>query len=331
MARLTRAETNLLNSLVQKTAWTLADVDALLSLTGAESLNFAPGTRLPYGALARLSALPSLRAVSLDGCPVGDVEVAELADAAPGLTQLHLTSAKITDAALRTIGAGFPQLKELHIGQTAITDSGLPALASLAKLEVLWLDGTAVTDAGLLGLAPAPHLTGMNLKNTAVTDAGKEAHFRAWLAARRGPKYVPPDPADVESCHDLLTAFFEAMNEWERGTIPYTGRGTATDADFEELQKQRDERRRLVGEIFARFLTPRLRKGERDEALTTSKPLTYSAVEFFEDERVSSDRINVITKETFWYRLYACVRTPNGWRIDARRWLNMGRWERDYF
>lgn len=331
MARLNRAEMTQLDGLMQKCVWTDADIDTLLGLTAVESLTFPAGTLLPSGALGRFAPLTALRAVILDGCPVGDADIAQLAMARPELRRLHVTGTKITDAALPTIGKSFPRLEQLHIGQTAITNKGLPYLTPLSYLEYLWVDGTTVTDAGLLSLAPARRLTSVNVQKTAVTPAGKDAHLRAWFAARRGPKATPPDPADVVACHALLMEFFQAMNAWEPEAARAMEIRTQNAAESEKRRAHLQEQEKRVAEIFDRFLTARPRRGERDQVLHVSKPLTYSAVQFFDAERVSRDRVNIITKEPSQYRLYTCVRTPEGWRIDAKKWLGGGGWKRDFF
>jgi hypothetical protein len=330
---MTQAETGRLNELLTTVEWTDDTLRELAGFTGAEGFTFARGAQFPPGGLARLvEALPNLTGLAfsdsllslddltavgglarlgglgLSGCHVGDEHIAALAEGRPPLTALVLSRTRITDAALTTVGASFPGLKDLlELSDTAVTDAGLPHLAPLSRLEVLWLDGTAVTDAGMPALAPAKRLTAFNLQRTAVTEAGLDAHFLAWRQAHEPARSrAAPDPAAVAACRALLDGFFAARRAQERFSalllrffVPDPG-----------VPPSRDDRRHWIQHSDGHQLR------------------------FLAETRPGPGRLHLYAKELAGFHHYVVFQfaeTPDGWRIENKRaWVN-GRWERTWF
>jgi serine/threonine protein kinase/DNA-directed RNA polymerase subunit RPC12/RpoP len=109
--------------------------------------------------------------VRLKDTKVTDADLEPLA-AFPQLRILDLTGAtNVTDSALKGL-ASLTRLQELYLGQTTVTDAGLKDLAPLTNLQKLGLEATGVTDAGLKDVAVLTQLQYLNLGRTAVTDAG---------------------------------------------------------------------------------------------------------------------------------------------------------------
>ena len=90
----------------------------------------------------------------------------------PRLQQLFFHAAGLNDADLETLSQ-LPGITSLSLtANPEITDAGLGKLASMKRLEHLFLEDTAVTDAGLKPLEKMRSLKELNLRGTAVTDTG---------------------------------------------------------------------------------------------------------------------------------------------------------------
>jgi mono/diheme cytochrome c family protein len=102
------------------------------------------------------------------GEPVGDPDVALLADVAEQVYALNLADAKISAAGLAPL-AGMKHLARLHLERAAIDDGALAHVNGLGQLEYLNLYGTSITDAGLKHLSGLPRLVKLYLWQTKVS------------------------------------------------------------------------------------------------------------------------------------------------------------------
>jgi hypothetical protein len=339
--------------------WTLEDVEELAAARSVPALYFEQRVRLPAGTFTRLAdaglqiegsltlrdtaltaddlaaigRLPGMYGLRLEGCPIGDAEIAAfMANNPAPMKELNLIRTGITDASLDAIAAGLPSLEHLHLSRTAVTDAGMPALARLPRLTALELERTTVTDIGIASLGPSARYIKVNTKNTAITEVGEDAYFRAWFTAQRNPNSRTPEAVDLDACQAHLTEFFGAMNEWELDAeTQYRQNPNArplTDIDRETQA--------AFAAICARFCTPKLQGRGRYHR---QNPPTYSRIQFFAEEQTSRNRIHILAKERFggqrpifydvtilrWY-LFVMLRTPEGWRLDARKWMDKGGW-----
>jgi hypothetical protein len=115
-----------------------------------------------------LTSLVALRTLYLDGCPLGDGNLAALRDL-PALRCLWLVSAQVTDAGLPTVGQ-LAALQHFSLAYAPISDAGLGHLARLTELEGLGLFATPVTDAGIRELSDLRRLKFLNLGRTQTGD-----------------------------------------------------------------------------------------------------------------------------------------------------------------
>lgn len=100
--------------------------------------------------------------------PVGDAEVALLADVAEQVYALNLADAKLSDSGLAPL-ADLKNLAWLHLERSDVTDVGLEPIAKLPRLEYLNLYGTGIGDAGLAHMAGLKHLGRLYLWQTKVS------------------------------------------------------------------------------------------------------------------------------------------------------------------
>lgn len=334
-----------------KVEWTQEDIEALATIRSVPTLYFEPKVRLPAGTFTRLAdarlqiegrltlrdtmltaddlaaigRLPGIYGLWLEGCSVGDAEIAAFLAGPPApLRELNLVRTAVTDASAGAIAAGLPSLEHLHLSKTAITDAGIPALARLPRLTTLALERTAITDMGIASLGPSARYIQVNAKNTAVTEAGEDAYFHAWFTGQRPPSFRTPEAADRNACLTHLTEFFGAMNEWEADTDALYRRNL-NDRPLSQIDR---ETQAAFAAICARFCTPRLQGKGRYHR---QNPPTYSRMQFFTDEQPSRNRIHIVAKERFgillrWH-LFALLRTVEGWRLDARKGIESGVWK----
>jgi hypothetical protein len=332
-----------------KREWTREDAQILAAAGEIPNLYFAPGVRLPGGFfpcladarlhitgrlslketrltandLAAIGRLPGMYGFWLENCPVGDAEIAAfLASGPPPLKELYLVRTRITDASLSGIADALPSLEHLNLSQSGITDEGLAPLSGMPHLTALSLDGTAVTDDGILALARSRRFITLCPKETAITESGLDAYFRAWFMAHRGSNARTPNADDLDACRSLLSEFFAAMNEWELDT----------EARFQQTRGIVDvdvvhqERHAAVAAIFARFCTAKWHGKNRPHR---RNPPTYSRLQFVAEDQPMRNRFHLVAKEdigaTHWY-LFVLLRTAEGWRLDARKWMGSGVW-----
>jgi Leucine-rich repeat (LRR) protein len=144
-------------------------LDALACLTNLRILNVAHN-RLDRYAIARLSKLPCLEELHLDGIELSPAMIDELGKL-KSVNALGLTKTSMDDNGLLQL-ARFPKLRRLNLAQTKITDAGLLNLAKLHDLESLNLWATAITDEGVRHLGALRNLKSLDLSSTQISNAG---------------------------------------------------------------------------------------------------------------------------------------------------------------
>lgn len=100
--------------------------------------------------------------------PMGDAEIALLADVAEQVYSLNLADCTITDAGLAPV-ARLKNLTALHLERSNVTDAALGHLAGLTGLQYLNLYGTGISDAGLAQLTGLKQLRRIYLWQTNVS------------------------------------------------------------------------------------------------------------------------------------------------------------------
>jgi WD40 repeat protein/formylglycine-generating enzyme required for sulfatase activity len=151
-----------------------------------ESIHLLNTTVTPAD-LHRLHELAKLREVGFQNVPIGDADLAELADLS-NLEWLLLWHTGVRNQGLGHL-KGLTKLKVLGLfGNPGITDAGLVHLKSLTKLENLDLNGTRITDQGLAYLSSLTNLESLNIMGTPVHGGGLAQlkglpRLRALLAA----------------------------------------------------------------------------------------------------------------------------------------------------
>ncbi len=155
-------------------------------------------TAVSDGGLAKLSTLPDLRVIAVDGLWIGTPGLQSLLPAA-GIEELYLKSTLVDDESM-AVAAKFGNLRKLRISKTQVSNEGLKLLTACRKLEDLDLsensllnnDGmvhvgqmselkklnlwrVAVSDAGIAALAELRRIEWLNLDNTQLSDAGLPA------------------------------------------------------------------------------------------------------------------------------------------------------------
>lgn len=104
---------------------------------------------------------------------ITDEELRPLGQLSTTKTVILAGCASVTDVGVGHL-ATLSKLEELYLGGTSISDDALNELTTLRNLRKLTLDGTAVTDTGLVHLTDLTQLEELNLNRTAVSDAGLE-------------------------------------------------------------------------------------------------------------------------------------------------------------
>lgn len=141
-----------------------------VSIAGGSDVSVPPAVRAKADAAARalvargvlvqpLAADSPLLDVSAMRAepPIGDAEVALLADLAPVVVNLNLAKSALTDAGLAGIGP-MPHLERLRLDGTSIGDAGVQSLGTLARLESINLVATKVTPASVEWFRAQPAL-----------------------------------------------------------------------------------------------------------------------------------------------------------------------------
>ena len=130
----------------------------------------ARGSQLEDSQLWHLHRLTGLCRVTLDGRPITNQGLAQLAGLTD-LTALSLRRTRITDDGLQYL-LRIPHLTYLDLSRTAVTDNGLKNLQESNQLATLILSHTTVSDAGLSRLHRLHRLKNLVIIETRVTDEG---------------------------------------------------------------------------------------------------------------------------------------------------------------
>ncbi len=139
---------------------------------------FFPGPNNSQLVVHFADSLPNRPVVFVDSTcqPIGDGDLAELADSFPDTRDLLLGQTQLTDAGLPQLRR-FRHLDSLSLQGLPITDRGLKHLAVQRDLTFLDLSATSISDEGLKSLAKLPRLEELRLCDTQISDAGL-AHLR---------------------------------------------------------------------------------------------------------------------------------------------------------
>lgn len=172
-------------------ALTAVTVDGLQHLRDVQSLqSLRPGDRITAAGLARLTDLPNLQTLHLDGMKVKGPELKQLA-AFKGLRDADLScNGDVADSGLREL-ANMPGLQSLELFSAQLTDAGVKELAQLHNLRSLSLDVTRrMTPDGLAVLDQLGHLatlrlSGPYLRDEHVAAIGGPKHLRALALSGR--------------------------------------------------------------------------------------------------------------------------------------------------
>ena len=120
--------------------------------------------------LETLRQFPELQWLNLDGSPLVDVDLAELAEL-KNLECVVFANTRISGTGLGHLSR-LSKLKSLDISHTDVDDDSLEHVASMTSLESLRIDGTRISNTGLRHLAHLPLLHELSCSGTQVTDAG---------------------------------------------------------------------------------------------------------------------------------------------------------------
>jgi hypothetical protein len=138
-------------------------------------LKIGDASRLSEAALTGLKDLPNLQKLVVQGG--GSDRVLSAASNCPTLRHLALiytAGPGVTDAGVTNYLKKLPRLETLDLSQNkAVTDRGMATVATLERLEKLYLAGTSVTDKGLFELKPLEGLRTLDMRSSRVT--GKAA------------------------------------------------------------------------------------------------------------------------------------------------------------
>ncbi len=137
-------------------------------LTGLRSLVLSINPNLDDAQLARITALPELRALDLRVCSNLTAEGARALAGAAELEELFLCGSPWLDDTVMTALAQLPRLRELGMagfGQSQLTGAGVAELARLPQLEVLHVSGIQP-----LAAADVRALAGLPLRYLDVSD-----------------------------------------------------------------------------------------------------------------------------------------------------------------
>lgn len=128
-----------------------------------------PSLTLRDSKLRSLSNLPTLRLVSLGGCPVDNAALALGLSRLERLEYLEVWRSGADDRILEAV-SGAERLIWVNARGNPITDKGLIALSRCRRLRTLILSETQITDESLRVLENMPHLERLELSETAVSD-----------------------------------------------------------------------------------------------------------------------------------------------------------------
>lgn len=131
------------------------------------------GTRCTEAGFKALAELPHLRRLVLNKSGVTDKEL-EVIVGCKALRVLIIPASGVTDAGLNHLSR-VPRLDTLDVSENPrVTDAGMKQVATLERLEHLYLGKTSLTDKGLFELKPLEGLRTLHVAGTKVTAAAAE-------------------------------------------------------------------------------------------------------------------------------------------------------------
>eukprot|EP01116_Phalansterium_solitarium_P018237 TRINITY_DN4768_c0_g1_i2.p1 TRINITY_DN4768_c0_g1~~TRINITY_DN4768_c0_g1_i2.p1 ORF type:complete len:1097 (-),score=201.58 TRINITY_DN4768_c0_g1_i2:86-3376(-) len=145
--------------------------DGLTALGRCPSLQRLQVTRVEnisdVGVSGFAAAAAGIRTLDFRACvSLTDASAEAIAKHCQKLEELDVTGSKVGDAGVCALVAGCPSLSKLRLGSCPITDAALPKIATLEKLEHLYLKNCiAITDPGLLCLTSCQRLRYLSLKH----------------------------------------------------------------------------------------------------------------------------------------------------------------------
>jgi len=157
--------------ILYKTKITDAAFDSFIKMPALRELSLSE-TKTTTAGWRRLSELPRLSQLHVAMMPFADLDLAELVVAQPELETLNLWGTVVTDAGIPHL-AKLSKLQLLYLNFTKVTGRGLAPLGSLPLLESLGLPSQlSFADEAAKNLSLSPALASLDLQNTNLTDAG---------------------------------------------------------------------------------------------------------------------------------------------------------------
>ena len=234
----------------------------------------------------------------------------------PKLSYLSLeNSEKISGEGFRYF-AWHAKLKHIDVQNVGITDEGLKAIAQIPSLKSLRIVDTRVSFAGLLAVADAKilfHIGGERFSKEQI--AKFEQAQRDFQSSKNRP-----DPQDAAAAQSALLEFFAAMSKWEKF------------AARKACDENKDEARRMLDELFARYCTPAKRSGYRREFVWFSQADggTYGGYELTDVDSETKNKFYVYAKDGYGFaRRFLLIRKDGRWLVDKQQdmdggWKNCG-------
>lgn len=289
--------------------------------------------------MRHLGTLDTIVRLDFKRCPVGDDHIRHVCQL-PKLESLWLEGTKVTDGVLEAVatirslnwlvlddtpikGSGFrhfdghPKLSILWINRTQIDDAAVAHLARIPNLSTLVMKGTRITVEGLLGFATSPLLS-INAGEQFSKNELMSLRVAQLKAASRTPLDFVSAPEEESAAKAILSAFFEAMAEWETKTGA-SAKGSEVNWHIEELQA-----------LFQKYCTDKAREYGRPNALSYTSPSEYKDVVVLLAEWLAPKKVVFYTQNrNDDIKRYLLVKKGEEWRIDHREAF-LGKWTRDY-
>lgn len=285
--------------------------------------------------MEQLGGYSSMVGFYLEHCPVTD-DLLEPLWGLKGMVNLGILGGELTDKSFAVL-ASMPKLQYLWLeGNAGMTGSGLEMLRE-SKLNTLSMKGTALDDAGVLLAAQLPKLSYLHVDDTAVTFEGILA-----IAHNRRIKICSKTLFSQEQ----LEAFSAAQRAAgkKKLTLDKQAVAMATDAlvrffdamtGWETMAYQKgisgEGLREPLQKIFDTYVSEKPRQGFRPMGLSADASGTYHAHEIVDAEQVTKNKLYLYTRDNAGsksaYRFL--MRNVDGtWKVDGAQvhWDGWQRW-----
>jgi serine/threonine protein kinase len=197
-------------------SFTNRDLARLSLLPGLEVLDIQGCQLVSDASAPEFAKLKSLRILHAGSTGIGDSVCEQLATL-PELEQIGLAGTRITDNGLRHIGAIW-KVHTLECGATSITDQGLAQLKRLQRLASVFIQSLpGVTDAGMGHLSQIPSLEALSLSSTKITDQGLE---RLKKLSRLRSLSIVDTGVSAEGVAGFQAVLPLCEIKWNGGTLP---------------------------------------------------------------------------------------------------------------